>query len=262
MPVLLTDVAIALYPPLLISPFSYSRCTYDELIEIDLSTLEPHLNGPFSPDVATPLSTFSKAASENGYAGISILLYLFDGPAFFKSSNVAATSSTSLTPPPPPPFFFFQSWPKKLSAALIGSCTNSSYEDMTRAASIARQALERGLAAKVPFFVTPGSDQIYQTCKRDGILDVFEKAGGTVLANACGPCIGQWDRRDVPQSEPNSILTSFNRNFAGRNDGNKYTHNFLCSPEVVTAMAFSGDLSFNPMTDALEGVGRFNLYSS
>jgi aconitase A len=124
---------------------------------------------------------------------------------------------------------------------------------MTRAASIARQALERGLAAKVPFFVTPGSDQIYQTCKRDGILDVFERAGGTVLANACGPCIGQWDRRDVPQNEPNSILTSFNRNFAGRNDGNKYTHNFLCSPEVVTAMAFSGDLSFNPMTDALEG---------
>ena len=124
---------------------------------------------------------------------------------------------------------------------------------MTRAASIAREALDHGLKAKVPFFVTPGSDQIYQTCKRDGLLDIFEQAGGTVLANACGPCIGQWDRRDVPDNEPNSILTSFNRNFAGRNDGNKYTHNFLCSPEVVTAMAFSGDLSYNPMTDDLKG---------
>ncbi|GBF87346.1 aconitate hydratase [Raphidocelis subcapitata] len=184
--------------------------TYDELVEIDLSSLEPHVNGPFTPDLAHPLSKFGEAVKKNG-------------------------------------------WPAELKASLIGSCTNSSYEDMQRAASVARQALEAGLKSKVPFCITPGSEQIRATIERDGLLEVFEAVGGTVLANACGPCIGQWKRTDVPKGTPNSIITSFNRNFAARNDSNPATHAFVASPEIVTAFAIAGDLTFNPATDALTG---------
>ncbi|HDR90582.1 MAG TPA: aconitate hydratase, partial [Bacteroidetes bacterium] len=142
-------------------------------------------------------------------------------------------------------------WPKKLEVGLIGSCTNSSYEDITRAASIARQALENGLRAKSGFTVTPGSEQVRYTIERDGLLEIFEKIGGVVLANACGPCIGQWARKGADREEKNSIITSFNRNFAKRNDGNPNTHAFVASPEVVTAMSLAGDLTFNPLTDTL-----------
>ncbi|KIZ04123.1 aconitase 2, partial [Monoraphidium neglectum] len=183
---------------------------YDQLIEIDLTTLEPHINGPFTPDLAHPLSQFAEALRKNG-------------------------------------------WPTELKAGLIGSCTNSSYEDMQRAASVARQALAAGIKSKVPFSISPGSEQIRATISRDGIMEVFEKVGGTVMANACGPCIGQWKRTDVPKGEPNSIITSFNRNFAARNDGNPATHAFVASPEIVTAFAIAGDLTFNPETDALVG---------
>ena len=145
-------------------------------------------------------------------------------------------------------------WPLQLSAALIGSCTNSSYEDMSRAAAVARKAAAQGLKAKVPFMITPGSQQIYATMKRDGLLEVFEKIGGTVLANACGPCIGQWNRRDVPKGVKNSIITSFNRNFKSRNDANPETHAFIASPEIVTVFALAGRLDFNPLTDTIEGV--------
>ena len=183
------------------------------MIEVNLSSLEPHVNGPFSPDASTPLSLLAS-----------------------KSSN--------------------ESWPQKLSACLIGSCTNSSYEDMTRCADVVTQATRAGLSLKVPLFVTPGSDQIYQTCRRDGVLSVFEDAGATVLANACGPCIGQWDRSGMGSAgsdgqEANTIMTSFNRNFAGRNDGNTDTLNLLASPELVTMFAFAGDLRVNPCTDAI-----------
>ncbi|KAF8337925.1 uncharacterized protein EI90DRAFT_3144323 [Cantharellus anzutake] len=169
---------------------------YDESIEINLSELEPTINGPFTPDLATPLSKFGSFVAENG---------------------------------------------------LIGSCTNSSYEDMTRVASIARQAKSAGLKAKVPFLCTPGSEQIRATIERDGLTDVLQDVGAVVLANACGPCIGQW-KRDEKKGEDNESLYS---NFKGRNDGNSKTMNFLASPEIVTAMAFSGDLTFNPMTDSL-----------
>lgn len=145
-------------------------------------------------------------------------------------------------------------WPLQLSAALIGSCTNSSYEDMSRAAVVARKAAEQGLKAKVPFMITPGSQQIYATMKRDGLLDVFEKIGGTVLANACGPCIGQWNRQDVSKGVRNSIITSFNRNFKSRNDANPETHAFIASPEIVTAFALAGRLDFNPLLDTIDGV--------
>ncbi|KAI8469054.1 MAG: mitochondrial aconitate hydratase [Monoraphidium minutum] len=184
--------------------------TYDQLIEIDLTKLEPHVNGPFTPDLAHPLSTFADALKKNG-------------------------------------------WPTELKAGLIGSCTNSSYEDMQRAASVARQALAAGIKSKVPFSISPGSEQIRATIARDGMIEVFEKVGGTVMANACGPCIGQWKRTDVPKGEANSIITSFNRNFAARNDGNPATHCFVASPEIVTAFAIAGDLTFNPETDALVG---------
>ncbi|WVO18161.1 aconitate hydratase, mitochondrial [Cryptococcus depauperatus] len=180
---------------------------YDEVIEINLSELEPHLNGPFTPDLATPLSQFSKFIKEKKY-------------------------------------------PTSLSSALIGSCTNSSYEDMSRVASIAEQAKAAGLRSKVPFLVTPGSELIRATIERDGLQGTLETVGATVLANACGPCIGQW-RRDEKKGEENAILTSFNRNFKARNDGNMKTMNFLASPEIVTAMAFSGDLNFNPVTDSI-----------
>ncbi|KAI5837588.1 aconitase family-domain-containing protein [Morchella snyderi] len=181
---------------------------YDEIITINLSELEPHINGPFTPDLSTPLSKFKDVAKEND-------------------------------------------WPAKLSAGLIGSCTNSSYQDMLRAEHLVKQAEEAGLKPKIDFFVTPGSEQIRATLERDETLNVFEKAGGTVLANACGPCIGQWKRSDISKGDSNAILTSYNRNFRARNDGNSQTMNFLASPEIVTAMIYSGSMSFNPMTDSL-----------
>lgn len=184
---------------------------FDQLIEINLSELEPHINGPFTPDLATPVSEFAKAVKENG-------------------------------------------WPEKLEVGLIGSCTNSSYEDITRAASVAKQALDKKLKVKSEYTVTPGSEQVRYTVDRDGYLDIFEKIGGVVLANACGPCIGQWARHGAEKQEKNSIMTSFNRNFAKRNDGNPNTHGFVASPEIVTAYAIAGTLSFNPMTDYLETV--------
>ncbi|KAH0609589.1 uncharacterized protein H6S33_013075 [Morchella sextelata] len=182
---------------------------YDELIELDMSTLEPHINGPFTPDLATPISKFKDAVEKNG-------------------------------------------WPAELKVGLIGSCTNSSYEDMSRSASIARDALNHGIKAKSVYTVTPGSEQIRATIERDGQLQTFEEFGGIVLANACGPCIGQWDRRDVKKGEANSIISSYNRNFTGRNDANPATHAFVTSPDLVTAMTIAGDLRFNPLTDKLK----------
>ncbi|KAH8928838.1 mitochondrial aconitate hydratase [Atractiella rhizophila] len=183
---------------------------YDQVIEINLSELEPHINGPYTPDLATPLSKFAQAVKENN-------------------------------------------WPADLRVALIGSCTNSSYEDMSRSASIAQQAIDHGLTVKSKFTITPGSEQIRATIERDGQMNTLEEAGGVVLANACGPCIGQWDRKDIKKGEINSIITSYNRNFTGRNDANPGTHAFVASPDVVTAMAFAGSLTFNPMTDSLKG---------
>ncbi|KAH7047091.1 aconitate hydratase [Linnemannia elongata] len=183
---------------------------YDQVIEIDLNTLEPHINGPFTPDLATPLSKFKEAVHANG-------------------------------------------WPAKLEVGLIGSCTNSSYEDMARSASIAREALDHGLKAKSIFTITPGSEQIRATIEQDGQMETLNAAGGIVLANACGPCIGQWDRQDVPKGTKNSIITSYNRNFTGRNDANPMTHAFVASPEIVTAMTFAGDLTFDPTKDTLIG---------
>ncbi|KAF9270426.1 aconitate hydratase [Marasmius fiardii PR-910] len=180
---------------------------YDEVIEINLSEIEPTVNGPFTPDLATPLSKFGSFVKEQG-------------------------------------------WNDELSAGLIGSCTNSSYEDMTSVADLARQAKGVGLTARVPFYCTPGSEQIRATMERDGVTSTLEDVGAVVLANACGPCIGQWKREDK-KGEENAILTSFNRNFKSRNDGNRYTMNFLASPTVVTAMSFSGKLSFNPITDSI-----------
>lgn len=182
---------------------------YDEFIEINLSELEPHINGPHTPDLATPLSLFKKTVQE-------------------------------------------QQWPEKVSAGLIGSCTNSSYEDMTRVESMVKAAEEAGLKPAVDFYITPGSEQIRATLERDGTIETFETAGGIVLSNACGPCIGQWKRQDgVEKGDVNAIFTSYNRNFKGRNDGNPDTMNFLASPEIVTAMAFAGSTTFNPMTDSL-----------
>ncbi|OBZ89981.1 Aconitate hydratase, mitochondrial [Choanephora cucurbitarum] len=183
---------------------------YDEVIEIDLDTLEPHINGPFTPDLATPLSKFKETAIKND-------------------------------------------WPQELKVGLIGSCTNSSYEDMTRSASLIKQANEHGVKLKSKYTVTPGSEQIRATIERDGIMDTFTNAGGVVLANACGPCIGQWDRQDIKKGDKNSIITSYNRNFTGRNDANPQTHAFVASPEIVTALAIAGDMHFNPMTDSLVG---------
>ncbi|MDB5262600.1 MAG: aconitate hydratase [Adhaeribacter sp.] len=181
---------------------------YDQLIEINLSELEPHVNGPFTPDAAWPISQFAAAVKEH-------------------------------------------SWPAKLEVGLIGSCTNSSYEDITRAASIAHQAVEKGLTVNAEFTVTPGSELVRYTVQRDGLLDTFAEMGGVVLANACGPCIGQWARHTDDPKRKNSIITSFNRNFAKRNDGNPNTHAFVASPEIVTAFAIAGDLTFNPLTDTL-----------
>ncbi|KAJ7678159.1 aconitate hydratase [Mycena polygramma] len=183
---------------------------YDQVVEINLSELEPHINGPFTPDLATPISQFASEVKKNG-------------------------------------------WPDELKVALIGSCTNSSYEDMSRSASIAKEAADHGLDVKSQFTITPGSEQVRATIERDGQIGVFEQVGGLVLANACGPCIGQWDRKDVEKGVANSIITSYNRNFTGRNDANPATHAFVASPDIVTAMAFAGNLSFNPLTDSLTG---------
>ncbi|CED84433.1 aconitate hydratase [Phaffia rhodozyma] len=185
-------------------------CEYDELITINLSELEPHVNGPYTPDLATPISKFAEAVRTN-------------------------------------------SWPSELKVGLIGSCTNSSYEDMSRSAFIADEAAAHGLKTKSKFTITPGSEQVRATIARDGFIESFESAGGVVLANACGPCIGQWDRQDVQKGTKNSIITSYNRNFTGRNDANPSTHAFVASPDIVTAMTFAGDLTFNPLTDTLIG---------
>jgi aconitate hydratase len=183
---------------------------YDEIVEIDLSTLEPHIVGPHTPDLARPVSQLGADARKHGY-------------------------------------------PIELKAALIGSCTNSSYEDLDRAAHVARQAATAGLTARSGFLVTPGSVMIHETIARDGQLGAFEQIGGTVLANACGPCIGQWKRDDIQKGQKNSILTSFNRNFSARNDSNPETNAFIGSPEIVTAYALAGTLDWNPLTDPLEG---------
>lgn len=181
---------------------------FDQVIEINLSELEPHVNGPFTPDRATPISKLGEEAKNNG-------------------------------------------WPLEVSVGLIGSCTNSSYEDISRAASIAKQALEKGLKTNSEFTITPGSEQVRYTIERDGFIDVFEKMGGNVFANACGPCIGQWSRPGAEKGEKNTIVHSFNRNFSKRADGNPNTHAFVTSPELVTALAIAGTLDFNPITDTL-----------
>lgn len=183
---------------------------YDQIVEVDLSTLEPHVVGPHTPDLARPISKLSTEAKEKGY-------------------------------------------PVELKAALIGSCTNSSYEDISRSAHIAQQGLKAGLKAKASFLVSPGSERIYHTMKRDGFLETFEKLGGTVLSNSCGPCIGQWKRADGVKGKADSIVSSFNRNFPGRNDGINETLSFLASPEVVTAYALSGNLGFDPVHQTLKG---------
>ncbi|HGY54939.1 MAG TPA: aconitate hydratase [Caldithrix abyssi] len=181
---------------------------FDQVIEINLDELEPHLNGPFTPDRATPISKMKEEAEKNG-------------------------------------------WPTKVEVGLIGSCTNSSYEDISRAASVAEQASEKNLEVKAEFTITPGSEQVRYTIERDGFIDIFKKIGGKVFANACGPCIGQWDRPGADKQEKNTIVHSFNRNFAKRADGNPNTHAFVASPEMVTALAIAGELTFNPITDTL-----------
>ena len=182
---------------------------FDQVIEINLSDLEPLLNGPFTPDRSTPLSKIAEAANDNG-------------------------------------------WPLKVDVGLIGSCTNSSYEDISRSASIAKQAVEKGIKTKAEFTITPGSEQVRQTIERDGFIDDFNQLGAKVFANACGPCIGQWSRDGAEKEEKNTIVHSFNRNFAKRADGNPNTHAFVGSPELVTAIAIAGDLSFNPLIDSLK----------
>ncbi|MDR2533386.1 MAG: aconitate hydratase [Tannerellaceae bacterium] len=181
---------------------------FDRVIEINLSELEPYLNGPFTPDAATPISELAGKVRSMGY-------------------------------------------PMEVSAALIGSCTNSSWEDLSRAASIARQARTANISPAAPLFINPGSEQIYRTAEADGLLKEFERIGATVMANACGPCIGQWKRETADPEARNSIVTSFNRNFAKRADGNPNTHAFVASPEITMAMAISGNLTFNPLTDKL-----------
>lgn len=181
---------------------------FDQVIEIDLSTLEPLINGPFTPDLATSVSEMAATAEKNG-------------------------------------------WPTDLEYCLIGSCTNSSYEDISRAASIAKQAVDKGIKVGSQLTITPGSEQVRYTIERDGLIDIFEEMGALVFANACGPCIGQWDRAGADKKEKNSIIHSFNRNFSKRADGNPNTHAFVASPELVTAIALSGNLGFNPLTDTL-----------
>ena len=181
---------------------------FDEVIEIDLNTLEPYINGPFTPDLATPVSKMKEAAAANG-------------------------------------------WPTKVQVGLIGSCTNSSYEDISRAVSLAEQVANKNLKAKAEFTITPGSEQIRFTIERDGFIDTFNKIGAEVFANACGPCIGMWARAGADKKEKNTIVHSFNRNFAARQDGNPNTYAFVASPELTTALAIAGDLTFNPLTDTL-----------
>jgi aconitate hydratase len=189
--------------------YSDPKKYYDQVIEINLSELEPHVNGPFTPDLAWPISKFAEAVRANN-------------------------------------------WPERLEVALIGSCTNSSYEDISRSASLARQAINKKLKTKAEFTITPGSEQVRFTIERDGFLKTFDEVGGVVLANACGPCIGQWARHIDDPNRKNSIITSFNRNFAKRNDGLASTHAFVASPEIVTAFAIAGDLTFNPLKDKLK----------
>jgi aconitate hydratase len=191
-------------PEVISNPEKY----YDKVIEINLSKLEPYVNGPFTPDAAHPISEFAKIVKEKGY-------------------------------------------PQKMEVGLIGSCTNSSYEDLSRAASIVKDATEKGIKVKAQFIINPGSEQIRYTAEKDGLLPIFENVGATIMANACGPCIGQWKRDEEASDRPNSIVTSFNRNFAKRNDGNPNTHAFVTSPEIVAALSIAGDLCFNPMTDSL-----------
>jgi aconitate hydratase len=185
-----------------------ANAKYDQVIEINLDTLEPHINGPFTPDLAHPINKVGDAAKKNG-------------------------------------------WPLDIKVGLIGSCTNSSYEDLGRAASIAKQALDKGLKSKTAFTVTPGSEQVRATIERDGFNKIFSDFGGIVLANACGPCIGQWDRKDIKKGDKNTIVTSYNRNFTGRNDANPQTHAFVTSPELVTALSIAGTLDFDPRKDQL-----------
>jgi aconitate hydratase len=181
---------------------------YDQVVRIDLSKIEPYINGPYSPDVAHPISEFAQ---------------------FMKDEN----------------------YPETLEVGLVGSCTNSSYEDLSRAASVAKQAKDKNLKVKSEFIITPGSEQIRYTCERDGLLDIFTGIGGVIMANACGPCIGQWSRKMDDPGRKNSILNSFNRNFAKRNDGNASTHSFIASPEIVTALTLAGRMTFNPLKDTL-----------
>jgi aconitate hydratase len=181
---------------------------FDRVFEINLSELEPYINGPFTPDLATPISEMKTVVLKNG-------------------------------------------WPVKIEVGLIGSCTNSSYEDLSSAASVANDALEKKLVAQSAFTITPGSEQIRSIAERDGFLEIFEKLGGKIFANACGPCIGQWDRDGAEKKQVNTVIHSFNRNFARRTDGNPNTHAFVASPEIVTALAIAGDLTFNPITDTL-----------
>ncbi len=181
---------------------------FDQVIEIDLTTLEPHLNGPFTPDLATPISKMKEMAAEHG-------------------------------------------WPTRVEVGLIGSCTNSSYEDISRAVSLAKQVADKNLKTKAEFTITPGSEQVRYTIERDGFLEIFDQIGAKVFANACGPCIGMWNRFGAEKQEKNTIVHSFNRNFAKRADGNPNTYAFVGSPELVTALAIAGDLTFNPLTDTL-----------
>jgi len=185
-------------------------CHYDELIELNLSELEPHVNGPFTPDLATPIGDLGETAKKNG-------------------------------------------WPLEVKDGLIGSCTNSSYEDMCRVTSIIKQALDHGLKSKGVFYITPGSEQIRATIERDGLAATMREFGGIVLANACGPCIGQWDRQNIKKGEKNTIVTSYNRNFTGRNDANPATHGFVTSPEMTVALTLAGTLDFDPRTQKLQG---------
>lgn len=204
------DAANAIKHHLTADPEVYANpeAYFDQIIEINLDTLEPHLNGPFSPDLATPISQMKEEAVKNN-------------------------------------------WPLKIEWGLIGSCTNSSYEDLSRAASIARQAVDKGLITKAEFGINPGSEQVRYTADRDGLLQTFEKLEATIFTNACGPCIGMWDRKGADKGEKNTIVHSFNRNFAKRADGNPNTYAFVASPEMVAALAIAGDITFNPLTDTL-----------
>uniref|UniRef100_A0A0K2V6T4 aconitate hydratase n=1 Tax=Lepeophtheirus salmonis TaxID=72036 RepID=A0A0K2V6T4_LEPSM len=195
------------YREVLLSPDG--GCKYDQVVEIDLNTLEPHVNGPFTPDLATPIGELGEKAKKNG-------------------------------------------WPLEVKDGLIGSCTNSSYEDMARVTAIIKQALAKGMKSKSNFYITPGSEQIRATIERDGLADTMREFGGVVLANACGPCIGQWDRQNITKGEKNTIVTSYNRNFTGRNDANPATHGFVTSPEMTVALSLAGSLDFDPRSDAIK----------